>query len=157
MCEKADPKYKCLDCRMPLCDECKSMHLKIPMLRGHNIEALTEEHASECIDDVMFCTQHPDKVLELSCKTCRSLICLVCALKDHRLHDTETIKEASDASLPSIAVCNVKVNERMKILEAQVKVVMKTVEETREMFATKRIELDEHLEKVKFVYILSVI
>ena len=112
------------------------------------MEAITTKNLSETMDEVLLCSQHPDKVLELYCRGCNCLVCFACALKDHPLHDTETIQDSIDASLPEIFESNEKVDERVKILQAQIKGVMKTIEETRERFATHRIELDNNLQKV---------
>ena len=148
MCEKVDPKWKCLDCRMPLCDCCKSMHVKLPLLKGHKIEALTAEEPRKGIDEITFCPQHPDKILEMSCNSCNILVCFLCALKDHPLHDTETIHDALETTCFFLTESNVNMDKNMQIIKAQIDGVTKRVEETRETFATKRIELDESLEKV---------
>ena len=147
-CEKQEASWKCLDCKIPLCSDCQACHLKIPMLKGHKIEALAMENMTRSIDEVIFCPQHPDKVLELTCNTCNVFVCLLCALKDHPMHDTEMIDEALETTSLLLTESNINIEKNIQILEAQIKGVRKRVEETRETFATQRIELDKNLEKV---------
>ena len=58
--------------------------------------------------------QHPDKVLELYCRGCNCLVCFACAFKSHSSHDTQTIQDSIEASLPEIFESNEKVDERVQ-------------------------------------------
>ena len=72
-------------------------HKTLKFLRGHKVEDLPSNELSPK-RKAIHCSLHPDKVLELYCKTCQCVVCLLCFVDSHNGHnlsnvDTETRKE----------------------------------------------------------------
>ena len=93
--EQANPPWRCLDCKIYLCENCQSGHVKIPVCRGHKVQPDREDTRSNpqlILDKVVFCTKHPDEIVKFHCKTCESPICIKCKVLKHDSHKAETIE-----------------------------------------------------------------
>lgn len=97
LCLATEPDFKCLDCKLDLCINCKRTHLRVPQLKEHHLVEISGLH--EVVIDhtsVTLCTVHCDKVLVLNCKDCEKPVCVHCTVTDHQAHTLETIKDALD-------------------------------------------------------------
>ena len=93
--KEATPPWRCLDCKIYLCENCQSGHVKIPVCRGHKVQPVGEDFVSNpqlMLDEVVFCTKHPDEIVKFHCKTCESPICIKCKILEHDSHIAETIE-----------------------------------------------------------------
>ena len=100
-CEENDSQWKCVECRMSLCQKCKSQHHKIPTLRNH----LIIEKGSDdemVVDSLVFCSLHSDQQVMFNCSDCEVPLCIQCKLTQHENHKTETIKDTLQRLLPEV-------------------------------------------------------
>ena len=93
----------CVECENCLCEFCNGAHKRIKAFKSHKI-VLVEEFIKnpklvlstpEKPED---CKTHNKQSLDLYCKTCSSLICRDCTLKDHprETHDFDFIDDVVD-------------------------------------------------------------
>ena len=93
--KEATPPWRCQDCKIYLCENCQSGHVKIPVCRGHKVQPIEEDFVLNpqlMLDEVVFCTKHPDEIVKFHCKTCESPICIKCKILKHDSHIAETIE-----------------------------------------------------------------
>ncbi|KAK3594916.1 hypothetical protein CHS0354_020573 [Potamilus streckersoni] len=101
ICDLCGPKSvacrRCLDCNENLCMSCCHAHEKSKASRDHRISDLgtLDPKMKGKIRQRIFCDQHPEKDLELFCRQCKVLICLLCKAVEHNHHDTDTIIDAA--------------------------------------------------------------
>ena len=69
--------------------------------KGHRVLEINEE-TELVIDKLVFCNTHEDETLKLYCNECRDVICMMCQVVQHKLHETLTVKQALDNVLPDI-------------------------------------------------------
>ena len=91
-CEQCDKQGTavsyCNVCSAFLCDSCTDAHKTIKFLKGHKIESLSSnEVIPSRKSKVLYYSKHPDKALELYCKTCQCLACFLCFVASHNGHD----------------------------------------------------------------------
>ena len=96
MCSTSRVKARafCRECGMFVCGDCIKSHQRMKVFDGHKILSLDEVKKARAKDVL---TQNPpakkcqlhDELLKIFCFDCNRLICLECAVKDHRDHDFE--------------------------------------------------------------------
>ncbi|XP_076439134.1 protein PML-like [Babylonia areolata] len=76
--------YFCLQCPMKLCHSCVKVHAKIPGLKKHVVEALSELTPERLAQvNRCKCGRHEDRMADMYCPAHRELICTPCARKEH--------------------------------------------------------------------------
>ena len=80
-----------------LCSSCHTAHSKMKMMKGHTVVSL-EEYGGAA--PIITCKKHVGKPLEVFCETCCMLVCLKCAVLDHKgnecvIDDLELMAAAS--------------------------------------------------------------
>ncbi|XP_065883186.1 E3 ubiquitin-protein ligase TRIM71-like [Dysidea avara] len=89
----------CIECDGSLCRNCNEAHKKLKLSRWHktvSIKAFFQDPklTLSTLEKAEFCKIHTKQTLDLFCKTCCSLICRDCTLKDHprEKHDFDFIE-----------------------------------------------------------------
>ena len=92
-CEEDAPAITwCLDCdcEQALCRDCNELHRKWKVFKRHKTVPIDEflqtpkqPLATPDSEKAEHCESHTKQTLDLYCKTCNSLICRDCTLKDH--------------------------------------------------------------------------
>ena len=103
-CEEGLPAITwCVECENSLCKHCNDAHQRMKAFKSH-----TTVPVEEFIKDPLLvlstpekpevCKSHGKQALDLYCKTCSSLICRDCTLKDHprETHDFDFIDDVVD-------------------------------------------------------------
>ena len=139
--------WKCADCKIGLCESAKIAYLRIPMLKGHKVVPLDSD-GEKFIDDIVFCKVHEGIPIQLNCRDCKQLICYTCNISDHKGHKAESVVQALEMILPDTESSARQVNENIAIMAAQIEGVKKEIEQTKEWYASYRMQMDDHLEKV---------
>ena len=100
VCEQCDDSNKpvayCHTCSDYLCEECLKAHKRVKALRDHKTVNITPGNALDIgpqSKKSYLCSIHPEKPLELYCKSCKSLACLLCFVGLHNGHDIEIIDD----------------------------------------------------------------
>ena len=83
---------------------------------------LTEE-SEKVLDKLMFCNTHADEILKLYCSECKEVICMMCHVVQHKLHDTVTVQQALDKLLP-------EVGQNLESLTVKLEDISKAIETT---------------------------
>ncbi len=98
VCEQCDDSNKpvayCHTCSDYLCDECLRAHKRLKAVRDHKTVNITPGKALDIEPQAKksyLCNVHPEKPLELYCKSCKSLACLLCFVGLHNGHDIGSI------------------------------------------------------------------
>ena len=96
MCSTSRVKAEafCRECGVFVCGDCIKSHQRIKVFDGHKILSLDEVKKARAKDVL---TQNPpakkcqlhDELLKIFCFDCNRLICLACAVTDHRDHNFE--------------------------------------------------------------------
>ncbi|XP_064400785.1 E3 ubiquitin-protein ligase TRIM33-like isoform X2 [Halichondria panicea] len=98
VCEQCDDSNKpvayCHTCSDYLCDECLKAHRRVKAVRDHKTVNITPGNALDIepqANKSYSCSVHHEKPLELYCKDCKSLACLLCLAGLHNRHDIGSI------------------------------------------------------------------
>ena len=89
----------CAPCGIFLCSACLDVHKTLKMTSSHQINSLDDIRSGKVtVPSILdhkqeMCTIHPDKPLELYCKKEECLICLGCAVVNHRDHKYDFISQ----------------------------------------------------------------
>ena len=70
-CKRAQPEWRCADCKIDFCGECREGHTRVPLLRGHRVVSskdAKEASTTPLVDKLLFCQIHSDKPIEFNCK-----------------------------------------------------------------------------------------
>ena len=127
----------CHQCDANLCSLCIKSHKSLRILRDHKVEALTSISTS-LTSSLVYCADHPGKVLEYYCTTCSSLICHECYMFEHKEHKYCRIQEA-------IKVENADITNSLSSL----KKAQSTVSQTKEKVESVMLSVTNCREAVK--------
>ncbi|XP_052061579.1 uncharacterized protein LOC127701639 [Mytilus californianus] len=96
-------QFKCVECEKVICDSCKGIHAKVPVLSNHfiiNIDTrLVPQHIQKIQLCSMSCDNHAKKFHCLFCRTCNKLVCPDCVSSIHTKHEFETLEKACENKL----------------------------------------------------------
>ncbi|XP_062317089.1 tripartite motif-containing protein 29-like isoform X1 [Osmerus eperlanus] len=106
--EKRKAVKSCLVCLVSYCEPHFQPHLELPILRKHRMI-----NAHKKLDQKI-CPHH-DKLLEVYCRTDQQCICFLCAMDEHKDH--ETVSAAAE-----------RTEKQMQLSETQQKVLLRRLE-----------------------------
>ena len=93
----------CVECENSLCKHCNDAHKRMKAFKSHKTVAVEEFVKNPKLvlstpERPEVCKSHGKQALDLYCKTCSSLICRDCTLKDHprETHDFDFIDDVVD-------------------------------------------------------------
>ena len=103
-CEDGLPAVEwCVECENSLCECCNDAHQRMKAFKAHTIVAVEQFVKNPKLvlstpEKPEACKSHGKQALDLYCKTCSSLICRDCTLKDHprETHDFDFIDDVVD-------------------------------------------------------------
>lgn len=139
--DKKDAVASCTPCGIFLCKSCLGVHKTLRLTSSHQINSLADiksgkvtvpsilDHSQE------MCTIHPDKPLELYCKRDKCLICLGCAVVQHRSHEYDFISQIAKEQKEEVFSTLPNFREHMKHVKriaAEVKQMQDQVQERRQ-------------------------
>ncbi|XP_078600514.1 E3 ubiquitin-protein ligase TRIM56-like [Branchiostoma floridae x Branchiostoma japonicum] len=92
----------CVQCAVLLCESCTNTHRRFPDMRRHQIVAQLLQKNEECVagsfQRKVFCSKHEDQVLTFYCEPCQTLVCVSCAVVDHRQDNEHNLVEIGDVA-----------------------------------------------------------
>ena len=141
----------CLDCEEALCRDCNEFHRK---WKSHKTVPISEflqnpKQAVATPEKAEFCKSHTKQTLDLYCKTCSSLICQDCTMKDHPRghhdHDFDYVDKVVDEERKKIK----KVTAPLKQLLEQLRNGVKKIEHCEKQVD---IESEANIDKIRAAY-----
>ena len=154
-CEEDAPAIRwCIDCEEALCQDCNEFHRKWKDFKSHKTFPINKflrnpNQAVATQEKAEFCKSHSKQTLDLYCKTCSSLICRDCTLKDHprghRDHEVDFVDEVVDEERWKIT----QVTAPLKQLLKQVSNGLKKIECCEKQID---IESEANVEKIRATY-----
>ena len=131
-CErKVDVIFYCVECKVKLCQTCKTTHLHFEAMTEHSIIPIAEAGNHPVVNVTKYCPKHVTKPIKLSCIPCKLAICVNCKIEDHDTHKTEDVKSAFASVFPEVrASIPLLIAEKNKQIEAKQEVVSHVKEVT---------------------------
>ena len=149
LCKRDTPKYRCRDCKACYCTSCKSNHDLIPTCSRHKCAPLDEgDNLKLHVDKVVFCRVHADKMVELNCRDCEKMICVLCKASEHHQHTAETIAEALERLRPRIQENKLKLQEQVDHCDEAVADLQRKAAQVESHFMHVKGKADEQLRTV---------
>jgi len=152
--EDAPATMWCVECENSLCHDCYEWHKDWKDFESHRIVPITEfcQNPKQAVSTLVkseMCGFHAEKTLDLYCKTCSSLICRGCTMKDHpdghRDHEFDSVYRVVD-----------KERERLKQVMAPMQQLLAQVQNgvLRMENCEKQVEIESeaNIEKIRATY-----
>ena len=89
----------CVECKHKLCEECCSEHRKFKLTKNHKLMPIDEyESGQNVVADLapMVCEVHEQKVLDVYCADCKTVVCAICFIEDHNNHKGGHVSKCVD-------------------------------------------------------------
>lgn len=89
----------CVDCKYFFCQECGREHKKFKSTRNHTLIPRSEyERGQHMALDLasMVCEVHEQKVLNVFCADCKTVICATCFIEKHKDHKGSDVNNCVD-------------------------------------------------------------
>ncbi|XP_072018669.1 E3 ubiquitin-protein ligase TRIM56-like [Amphiura filiformis] len=142
----------CHDCGCFLCQKCMDAHERLGLRLQHKLSSLTELQEKKCNPTTQphQCEKHSKQELVLFCKelNCKTPLCAVCGLVEHRGHELLDITAAVDEVIADIQQSSARVSSRNEEL-AEKRSATETLHGTLNYnFVLKRTAIQEHEQKL---------
>ena len=152
-CEDGLPAVTwCVECENSLCECCNDAHQRMKAFKTHLIVAVEQFVKNPKLvlstpEKPEACKSHGKQALDLYCKTCSSLICRDCTLKDHprETHDFDFVDDVVDEEREKIK----QATAPLKRLLERVRNGIKRIEESDKEIDT---ESEGNRRKIRGVY-----
>ena len=132
----------CTYCQQKLCSSCANYHKKQKFAKSHKIVAIESDDYHNMNMTKMaaasLCGMHPEKGLELYCLDCKSAVCVICFVENHKLHDCANIDKVANN------FCE-RLNADIVRLAEQIPVIKKRGEE----LANEKVEFEKCIQAVQ--------
>ena len=142
----------CVECENSFCVDCNDAHKRLKAFKSHTIVAVEEFLKNPNLvlstpEKPEVCKSHGKQALDLYCKTCSSLICRDCTLKDHprETHNFDFINDVVDEEREKIK----QATAPLKRLLERVRNGIKRIEESDKEIDT---ESEANRRKIRGVY-----
>src|SRR6218665_3006332 len=99
--DKENPECKillatsyCIECEKEMCDLCNKEHSGENSNKTHRVFGLGRQDDVDekfTIDSGYDCQEHSKKQVELYCKRCKAIICMLCFAETHKSHDCDDL------------------------------------------------------------------
>ena len=140
----------CHTCSDYLCDECLKAHKRLKAYRDHKTVNITPGKALDIKPQAKksyLCSVHPEKLLELYCKSCKSLACLLCFVGLHNGHDIGSIDDKTRQEVEqSINDIVKETDSKLKQFEESLKYVSAVEKEKAEAPITLKAQVDKKVD-----------
>ena len=152
----------CIVCEEAYCETCQSYHKSLKVTLQHAmipLKDIKESNINSCISGVVFCTEHPEKTIEIYCNDHSKPCCTVCATVHHRKCEHVAtidkavygVKKSSKAIelLTKLKDTSVKLSEILKTREDN---ISRFEEETNAVLAEirkVRESVNKHLDEIE--------
>ena len=128
-CEDGIPAITwCIDCENGLCEYCNGAHQRIKAFKSHKTVAVENfvknpKLVLSTTEKPEACKSHSKQALDLYCKTCSSLICRDCTLKDHprETHDFDFIDNVVDEEREKIKQATAPLKQLLELVRNGIK------------------------------------
>ncbi len=146
-CEKetAATAY-CNDCKGFICDECRTIHNKVKILKTHSITSLSQEQENLINSN---CSTHPKQAIKLFCETCNELLCDECTCADHSNHVCVTIQEVFSKNRIEISKALKPVKESASKADSKLKSIERRQEKITKQSAMLEADIEGEIEQLK--------
>ncbi|KAM9322168.1 E3 ubiquitin/ISG15 ligase TRIM25-like [Pholidichthys leucotaenia] len=112
----------CLQCLVSYCEQHLQPHYESPAFEKHKLINPTEKLREN------ICPHH-GKVMKIFCRTDQKCICLVCAMYDHKGHDTAPASAERRKQQGELALSREKIQQRIQKREKDMEALQQEVEE----------------------------
>ncbi|XP_022108458.1 E3 ubiquitin-protein ligase TRIM33-like isoform X2 [Acanthaster planci] len=152
-CEEENPAIsRCMDCDSFLCQECKTLHGRLAMLKSHSIRTLDELSSGKNVyksklRETPKCARHPDQIVSMYCNTCETVVCTTCYALHHAKHSLTDLSEASGKCKQDIAEMMAKAEKIQKTWRTAEKKVAGTREKLGNMYFDATAKISEKADK----------
>ena len=89
----------CIECQQNMCQQCSDSHKKMRATVSHRfIELQSPIAADELLVKLSanMCDKHRDKPMEVYCVQCKSVMCMMCYIKEHNSHKCTDVSDVAD-------------------------------------------------------------
>ena len=134
-----------------LCSPCLDVHKTLKVTRSHHINNLDDIRSGKVtIPSILdhkqqMCSIHPDKPLELYCTKEECLICLGCAVVQHRNHKFDLISQMAEEHKE-------KINLKLPQVREQITIIGQAAAEVKNMQEELQKRKDENIHYVDKVF-----
>src|SRR6218665_1530832 len=80
----------CVDCNQRFCEECSRHHRKFKLTKQHRLIPVARHESGQVIMSNLSpsaCRLHQQRILDVYCTVCKTVVCNTCFVNDHRNHE----------------------------------------------------------------------
>ncbi|XP_062270986.1 tripartite motif-containing protein 16-like, partial [Scomber scombrus] len=127
----------CLQCLISYCENHLQSHFESTKLKKHKLVEPSEKLQEN------ICSRH-DEVMKIFCRTDKKYICYLCAMEDHKGHDTVPAAAERTERQRELEVSRLNIQQRIQHREKDVKLLQQEVEAVS-LSADKAVEDSENI------------
>src|SRR6218665_628115 len=112
----------CVDCKQKYCEECSRHHRKLKLTKDHKLVEINEYDGGQTIyKGSSVCELHEQKILDVYCVDCNTVVCAICFIDDHKHHEGSHVskfindfRKQIHSNIQAINVCRSKAETKQR-------------------------------------------
>ena len=151
----------CVECKHKLCEGCSSDHRKFKLTRNHKLIPINEYESTKNAKTNLppgVCELHRQRVLDVYCTDCKTVVCAMCFIKDHNKHAGEDVdnivhdfRKQIESNTEAINDCKAKAQTKKAELLDMREEIQRSVEKLEGDVKNRADELIELIDKHKAI------
>ena len=156
LCNSCDKKSTatafCFNCECFICDECRELHSRIKMWKGHRMTAFSDVQdadVQQILGRPQLCEEpyHTTEILEFFCKSCQRCICQKCAIMTHKNHEFVHVDEAAHQAKLRLNESKKKVQDGVRTCKEQLTEDQKAQREFEEQIVAAEVSVQHNTQR----------
>jgi hypothetical protein len=142
----------CVDCNQKLCQECCRHHRKFKSTKNHRLRPMTEHESGQTVMTNIapsVCELHEQKVLDVYCTDCKTVVCAICFIDNHNNHEGSHVTKFVNGFRKQIESTVEAINQCISQAEIKKTEHLKMKEVLQVRVATLECDIENRREEVK--------
>ena len=143
----------CVECKRNLCEECCIEHAKNKLTRNHKVVPIAEYKGEKNVTPTdltpIICELHRQRVLDVYCADCESVVCAICFIEDHKNHDGSHVDKYVDGFKEEIEMNAYAINQFRSTAQTKQAAILKMKEDIRVKVANLECDIASRADELK--------
>ena len=142
----------CAECKHNLCDQCCIEHRQFKLTKKHKLIQVDEQRGHQRLVarlGPIVCEVHEHKVLDVYCANCKTVVCAICFIEEHKSHEGSHVNKCVDGFRKQIKDNTENMNWCITQAQKKQAELVKKKEQMKELVRRLEHDIDGRKQQIK--------